>query len=115
MAHSLMEALGKQRHFDRGLRRLLRAAQIIDGRPIGEGGFARPYAARDAEPSIVFGDGLPRDDREIAEQIATLTSAEALSLEQRVMRANPDFTQEQIDDELGRLREEQNVDLPLLP
>lgn len=115
MSHSLMEAAGKQRHFAKGLKRLLRAAQIIDGRSIGEGGFARSYVARDSEPSITFGDGLPRDDMETADEIMKLVSADALSIEQRVERANPDFTEQQMTDEIDRLRAEQTQALPPVP
>jgi len=112
MAHSLMEAAGKGRHFDRGVRRLLRAAQIIDGRPTTEGGFGRSYAMRDAEPAITRGDGLPRDDMEAAQQVALMVGADAISLEERVAFLHPDWTQDQIDEELDHLRAEQSLAVP---
>lgn len=106
MSHSLLEAAGKGRYFDRGVRKLLHAAQIIDGRPISENGFGRPYQQRDAAPAIERQDGLPRDDLEAAQQLVQLVAAEAISLEERVAFLHPDWTGAQLDDEIARLRAE---------
>lgn len=112
MNQSLLEAAGKGRYFDRGIRRLLNAAQIIDGRPTGEGGFGRSYVKRDGMPSVLRGDGLPRDDMEAAQQLVYLVNADAISLEERVAFLHPEWTQQQHDDEVARLRAEQQMQVP---
>ena len=106
MNHSLMEAAGKGHYFDRGIARLLRQATIIDGRPVSEGGFGRSYQARDASPTVVRGDGLPRDDMEAAKQLALIVGTESMSLEERVAFLHPDWTEQQRTDEVDRLRSE---------
>lgn len=116
MTHSLLEAAGKGRYMDRGIRRLLRAAMIIDGRPVTENGFGRSYVQRDAQPSVERTNGLPRDDMEAAQQLAHLVAAEAISVEQRVRFLHPDWTEQRIADELERLRQENVLpDLPTIP
>lgn len=109
MNHSLLEAAGKGRYFDKGIRRLLNAAQIIDGRSMSEGGFGRKYVARDSMPSILRGDGLPRDDMEAAQQLVLMVNAEAISLEERVAFLHPEWTEQQRADEVTRLQAEQTV------
>lgn len=112
MSHSLLEAAGKGRYMDRGIRRLLRAATVIDGRPIGENGFARSYASRDSLPTIERQDGLPRDDMEAAMQIAQLVAAEAISVHQRIAFLHPDWTEQQVDDEVAAISQDTSMALP---
>jgi hypothetical protein len=100
MAHSLMEAAGKGRYWDRGVTRLLRFAAVIDSRRTTEGGFGRSWANADELPSITRGDGLPRDDVEAAQIIQSLVAADAISIEERVKLAHPDWSQDQIDAEV---------------
>lgn len=106
MSHSLLEAAGKGRYMDKGIRKLLRAATVIDGRPIGENGFGRTYAQRDALPSIERWSGVPRDDAEAAAQLTNMVAAEAISVEQRVRWLHPDWTEQKIADEVKALEAE---------
>lgn len=109
MSHSLLEAAGKGRYFDRGIRRLLRAATVIDGRPIGENGFGRKYVNRDTLPSIVRQDGLPRDDMEAAQILTHLVGADAISVEERVTWLHPEWTEQQRKDEIRALTRENSI------
>ena len=109
MAHSLLEASGKGRFFDRGVARLLRGAQILDGRPISEGGFGRTYAKRDEAPTIRRAPAMPRDDLEAAQVLASLTAADAISLEERVAFARPDLSEKQRAEEVARIKAEQDI------
>lgn len=106
MAHSLLEASGKGRFWDRGLSRLLRGAQVLDGRRTTEGGFGRRYSGRDEPPAITRHPGLPRDDTEAAEQVAMLVGAEAISLEQRLRFLHPQWTEQQVTDEATAIRKD---------
>lgn len=107
MVHSLMEASGTGGHFDRGTQQLLRWAAVLDGRRTTEGGFGRRWQSPDEPPSITRGDGLPRDDMEAAQWLVMAAGAEAISLEEKVRWLHPDWSDDQVDDELGRIREEQ--------
>ena len=103
MSHSLMEAAGKGRAFDRGLRRLLKFAAVLDSRPTTEGGFGRRWTAPDSEPTVNRSDGLLRDDKEAAEVLTTLINAEVVSQEEAVRWWNPEWTEDQVRDELARI------------
>lgn len=107
MAHSLIEAAGKGRYMDAGLRRLLRFAAIIDARSTFDGGFGRrrEWSAPDEDSSVIRGDGLPHDDTEAAQWVALASGAEAVSTEEKVRYLHPDWSQKQIDDEVGRIEE----------
>jgi hypothetical protein len=106
MAHSLVEASGKGRHFDRGVGRLLGFAAQIDSRPVASGGFGRGWTDAESQPAIARADGLPRDDVEAAQIIVALTNAEAISLEEKVRMAHPEWTPEQVGDEVERIEKE---------
>lgn len=115
MIHSLLEASGSGRYYDRGLARLLRQAAIIDSRPVGQIGFGRGWAKPDEKPTVDRQDGLPRDDLEAAQQLQLLVTAEAISVEERVRFVHPDWTQEQIDEEIAKLKDEEPEPPPRLP
>lgn len=102
-AHSLIEAAGKGRHFVRGVSWLLRAAAIIDSRPTTQGGFGRRWNDADVAPKIELQDGMPVDEREQAEMLVMLTNAEAISLEEKIKLRRPEWTQQQVDDEIERI------------
>jgi hypothetical protein len=104
MSHSLMEAAGKGRHFDRGLARLLRFAALLDSRPTTQGGFGRRWAAPDLEPSVERSDGLLRDDVEAADTLTKLVNAEVISLDEAVSWWRPDWSSAQVDEEVARIR-----------
>lgn len=108
MAHSLIESAGKGRYTDAGLRRLLRFAAILDARSTFDGGFGRrrEWSAPDEDSTVIRGDGLPHDDKEAAEWVALASGAEAISTEEKVRWLHPDWSQKQIDDEVGRIEDE---------
>lgn len=109
MSHSLLEASGKGRHFDKGLARLLRFAAIIDGRPTTEGGFGRRWADADTPPTVRRADGLMRDDKQTSEIIAALVGAEVVSLEGAVGLWRPDWTSDQVAEEVARIQTERST------
>lgn len=112
MTHSLLEASGKGRFFDRGLIRLLRAAQILDSRPMSEGGFGRQYKDADSNDIVERAPALPRDDMEAAQELATLASAEAISLEERVVFLHPHWSEDRVKEEVERIRGAQPAVMP---
>jgi hypothetical protein len=103
MSHSLMEAGGTGRHFDRGLAYLLRSAAILDGRRTTEGGFGRRWQAPDENAEIERGDGLPTDDLEAAQILATWSGADAISTEEKVRTLHPEWPDEDVAAEVERI------------
>lgn len=107
MIHSTLEASGSGRFADRGLKRLLRFATIIDGRPISEIGFGRSYTARDEMISVERRPLLPRDDVEAAGILASLAGAEAISREEKVRFLHPDWSEKQVAEESKAIEDEE--------
>jgi len=113
MSYSLIESSGKGRFFDRGLKQLLRYAAVIDARPTTENGFGRKWSSRDpGVPAVDRADALPRDEMEAAQRLVMLTTAEAVSVEERVRIAHPEWDDEQIMEEVSKLGEESTTTAP---
>lgn len=106
MVHSLMEASGTGGYFDAGVQKLLRYAAVIDSRPTTQGGFGRRWRQPDEPPTITRGDGLPRDDMEAAQWLVLAAGAEAISTEEKVRWLHPDWSDEQVQDEVGKIEGE---------
>lgn len=98
MTHTLMEAAGSGRYFDRGVRRLLSMAAQLDASE-----FGRPW--RDAMTLCAFhrGDGLPDDPNETATELQALDAASAISTEEKVRKLHPDWTDEQVTAEVEKI------------
>jgi len=111
MSHSLMEASGKGRHFDRGIQRLLSMAAIIDGRPTTEGGFGRRWQDAAGTIGVERSESLVRDDLQAAQVLATITGAGLSSTEQAVSEWHEDWSPQQVQDELDRI----NGEMPQAP
>lgn len=81
-----------------------RAASValeIDGLVFpGKGG------GRFDQPSVVFPDVSQEDPEKLARTLTLLDTASAISLEQKVRRANPDWDQDAIDTEVKAIRAE---------
>jgi hypothetical protein len=115
MVHSLMEASGSGGYFDRAYQRLLRAAAILDVRPTPQGGFGRRWINADSDPAVSRGDGLPRDDQEAAQWLVMAAGAEAISLEEKVRWLHPDWSNDQVDEEVKLIRAEAGSGAPAPP
>lgn len=105
MAHTLSEIAGKGRLWDAGIAELLRLAQLIDAKPVAQGGFGKAYADAESAPRVERGDGLPEDPREDAQVIAQLAGAEAISTEEKVRRLHPTWDDARVADEVARIDE----------
>lgn len=102
MTHTLMEAAGTGRQWDRQMSRLIRLAQMLDSTQ-----FNRSWSKPEAMPAFHRQDGLPRDTMEEAQETATLSTAGALSLETKIRRVHPDWSDEQIAAEIERIHSDQ--------
>lgn len=110
--HSLLEASGSGRYFDRGLQRLLRQAAVIDSRPVAQLGFGRGWTDVQEKPTIARQDGLPTDDFEAAQELSLLVGAEAISIEERVAFLHPEWTEDQQKEEVQKIKDE---NAPVVP
>lgn len=59
------------------------------------------------EPTFELGDGLPRDALEDAQEAAAW--GDSISLEERVRLRRPDYTDEQVDEEIARIEKRQRI------
>ena len=112
MSHSLIEAAGKGRHFDKALGQLLRFAAILDSRPTTQGGFGRRWTDANTQPAVTRADGLLRDDTEAADVLTKLVGAEAISVEQAVGYWQPHWSPDQIAAEVDRIKMARTGALP---
>lgn len=115
MAHSLMEAGTKARHYIDALAPLIRDAAIIDSKPGSFGGFNRGWTDPESLPSITLGDGLPLDSVEEANEVATLVGAKTMSIETAVRRLHPDWDDDEVEAEVARIEEDDGLGQPEPP
>jgi len=89
---------------------IARAASValeIDGLVFpGKGG------GRYDAPTVVFPDVSQEDPERLARTLSLLDAAGAISTEQKVRRANPDWDDDQVGDEVTRIRAERTVPDP---
>ena len=97
-ARTLLTRAGKERSAREAIENAVAAACAwSDGARAVE-----PY-----RPEISFGDGLPTDPLEDAQEAATKRGAEAASTEQVVRDLHPEWTEDAINEEVARIKEEQ--------
>jgi A118 family predicted phage portal protein len=85
------------------------AADVIYGvMSVNQVVFDNPIEA--VRPDIEFPDVVLPDAMDLAQTVATLRGAEAISIETSVARANPDWDTDQVKAEVSRIYSEMNVD-----
>jgi hypothetical protein len=67
---------------------------------------------KDFRPLVMLGDGLPFDSMERAQEVATRRTAGVVSLWQAVREQHPDWQEEDVEAEVGRIREEEEAAAP---
>ncbi|MFI0711706.1 phage capsid protein [Streptomyces inhibens] len=68
--------------------------------------------AIDERPHIQFGDAVPEDPQTTAQTLALLAQAEAASTDTKVRILHPDWSDEQVQAEVARIREEAGTAVP---
>lgn len=112
MIPTIRTARGKGRSWDGELPRLLSVMQQLDALAETLGGFGRPWVEAEAQPAVELRDGLPVDSVEEASVEAALVSAGVRSRYQSVVSQHPDWTPEQIEAEVLRIRDDRSVSGP---
>lgn len=88
------------RYWQHALGRALRLAMMIERTHL-----SASLPAEIAPPTVTLADGLIDDEAELARILADLDSAEAISTEQKIRRVHPEWTDDQVDEEIARIRE----------
>lgn len=94
------------RYFTPALRDVCRLGLEIGRKKLGAGGPDEPIV------SVEIADGVPEDLVEIAARIRDLAGAGAISTQEAVRLQHPDWTDDQIDTEVERIREDVGLKLP---
>jgi len=108
MASTLSTAAGKAAFFEDALSESLGLAALLDQEAVGAGDLVKPGYTwnEDTNVSVRLRDGLPDDEMELAQIVQTLRSAGSISIEQAIRRANPHFSEDQIQAELESIRQD---------
>lgn len=93
----------KRRHFERGLKQLIRAMMAIANYHFAAG-FDEGLSV-----SIEFGDAIESDVQMLANVIETLNRAQAASVETKVRYFNPSWGDEEVSQEVERIMKEQGL------
>lgn len=97
----------KERYWKSALQDIIYLLQLVDITHLGN-----RYVAE--VPSVEFGDSLANDISQVAASVESLSRAMAMSIETRVRYVNPDMNDEQVYQEVERIKEENglNVESP---
>lgn len=98
---------GKSREWLDRLPIIVQRLMLVDQLPAERGGFGRTYAEAGAPPTVELGSILPEDDNEIATENALAVQAGIRSVETAVRKQNPDWSDQDVQDELDRIKGDQ--------
>jgi hypothetical protein len=105
MITSLQTAAAKAAYFEDGLNYILEVAARLDAQTFGSGSnIKKGNTWTDFNVSITLKDGLPDDEVATANIIQTLRNAGTLSIKQAVQKANPNFTDEQVNEAVDEIK-----------
>lgn len=99
LMRTLAKTARKKRYYDYAIKKALEVAQMVEQK-YGSGGEVQ-------EINIEWRDGLPDDPKETAEETEILDRAGAISLEQKIRKNHPNWTDEEVNQEVNRIKAEQ--------
>lgn len=102
----------KARYWEDGLPRIVGNMVRLDALGAQSGGFGRGWAQPETTPTIQRRPGLPVDDLEEAQRHSTLITAGLESIQTAVRKLNPDWTEQQISDEVDAIRADKRAATP---
>ncbi len=89
--------------WDQYLPRILSLMQQVDALPMELRGFARPWGDATEQPSVDRGNTLPEDRMEATDRRASAVAASIMSRRTAIEEDHPDWTPQQVDEELDRI------------
>lgn len=104
-------AKGKLREWSNTLPHLLHLTLLVAALPVAQGGLGLKVNTDDV-PSVDFGDPLPTDASESTSNAAVGVAAQITSRRTAVSDLHPDWTPEQVDDELAEIARDEQGHMP---
>jgi len=89
----------KKTYYDNNIKDLLYKAQLMDV-------YHNSNNYEPVEISTTWRDGIPDDDKELSEITENLNRADAISIEEKVRKNNPDWNEEKVQKEVARIEDE---------
>lgn len=108
-------ATGKAREWDGTLPHILDLLLRVGAIPTEQGGLGQGSYEPQEPPTVERGDVLPVDEAEDVTTHATAVQGEIESRETAVKALHPDWSQDEVDAELRRIREDIGLATPELP
>jgi len=100
--NSLLAKINRKRqYYDKGLKEILLIAQLLEKANLGDQGYEVTV------PHIIFKDGLPDDELEMANIMSIRTGGKPTMSQKTAIRLLDGLTDQQADAELERIREEE--------
>jgi hypothetical protein len=99
-------AKGKAREWKAELPLILQRALAIVAMPTAKGGMGRPVSSQEP-PAIELADPIPQDDVSLVTNVAAAVAAEVMSRETGIGELHPDWSEEQVAEELAKIRDDQ--------
>ena len=96
---------GRLRPWKVGLPWLMMLAQLVDASPEPIG-FGRSYTSAGEAPGVKIDANIPEDESELVQRHATAVGAEIESRRTAIKSLRPDWTDQQIDDEIKAIDED---------
>lgn len=90
--------------WDKMLPRALLLMQILDARPVAEGGFGIKWAKAGEVPGVERGNPLPNDEVEEAQRHSVLVGAALESVETALRSLHPSWEDKEVQDEYERIK-----------
>lgn len=106
---------GKSREWLDRLPIILQRLMLVDQLPAERGGFGRSYAEAGAPPTVELGSILPENDTEITTGAATAVAAGIRSVEQAVRDQHPEWSEQDVAEELDRIHGDAPAMAPIAP
>ena len=98
----------KKRYYDDAIKDVLYKAQLMDIEH-------NDQSYEPERPSANWRDGLPDDPKEIAEETETLDRAGAISVDEKVRKNHPDWSEKRIQEEIAKIEAEKEEEKNTAP
>lgn len=96
-----------------GLPGILAVCQMVDALSREEGGFGVSWVDPSVAPAVERGSTLPEDEAEVIERNSAAVQGQIRSRETAVREQHPDWSDDQVEEELGRIAKDVQDSQPL--
>ena len=107
-------AEGRGRAWDTDLPEITRRAQLLDNLTPALGGLGVAWTNAGGLPAVERSSALPEDPNELASRLATLKTADLISIEEAVREQHDDWDDGQVEAEVERIRADVASTMPVI-